>query len=652
MKVFDRLLNKTTTISKIEVPVVLGRYLFIESDADTLMNYQPINSSTFLVPYNEQLARIFYNNHELSFSFKKNPLLSLADISLIKHTLNEISTELEIIENINEIDQINPLLRNFDERLDITDFERFVHKHLSHMQEICRDPAYHLNRETVKVNVARAKRIPVKAIGHLAAHTEDWSRRRIRSVEPRKILTEVFDYDIIIYENRVTATLIRELLNRFNQRIENEINNIDEILDKVQELIDSKKNIGSKEKIYWYKKVDRDFNKLGNAIQDNSKNKIKINEVKKFLHGVFLRLAKMQDSFVYRSNITKPISKERLDRTNLFDNHQHYRYVKILWDETLSNEKYSPEEISNGNQMTVKAYVDFAWVIIIRSLIQVGFKEVRHNQSGTHRLKSDNYPLISIQAQINSRLNIELKIGDSKLVFVPIPTYEEIVFANKDLEGRFLLTLSGKSNSNNVIKVSPVDLSSEERISGILFKLILKKHLEQYLYKLDSIIISQFNILKEWFTAQNKYVSNIGKRGKLDLYLKRKFNDARLKELDDQLEKQRLSPRANIRKEQITNLKSIRASISESLNHFSIFSTCISCGVQNEKNLDADFQGGIKYSCNNRGCEAQYGYVIINDMKQVFYEVHDSEIIRKNLHNKGLLDELNYFGYENILPTI
>ena len=224
-------------------------------------------------------------------------------------------------------------------------------------------------------------------------------------------------------------------------------------------------------------------------------------------------------------------------------------------------------------------------------------------------------------------------------------TYPNIV------KGKYYFSLVGSEKRVDVLKISPTEINSEEQISKILFKLILKTYTDTYLFKLNSQSISNFKILNTWLKGNNSLILDKGEKGKIDFWLKRKLNKYEIKELDDIIKKQQqnLSARTDIRGKQLVELKEIEKELKiKSKEHFEKYEICISCSVKNQSNITPNYKGKFRYKCKNRGCEVDYGFT----EKHIFYNVPDYDKILNNLSktsdevNEGAL--LNAFGFEHI----
>lgn len=469
MILYDRVKQKKINLKNIDEPIIFGRYIILDNK-DCVVNDDEDSENNFFVPCDGLDSIFICNSKSEKISFIDSPLLDSKN-SLLINTFREISEELEIV----DINEIIPLLRNFDKQLDITEFDTFIYKYLFHIEEICREPSYHLKRDIEKVNISRAKRIPVRAINYLAGHSEDWSRRKIRTVQPNKILAETIEYDLQIYENRVTAKLIDSLLSYFSYRIANDIVVIEEFIVKVDEIINS---LHSHDKNFWYKKLERDYQKLGDLIKTVDDSKKKLDKIKEYINTIQNRLFNLLSSNLYQDNSKNKVLITHLERTNLFENHQHYRYVKMMWNKVFKTDSKSYKDFSAENKKNVKAFIDFSWVLIVQSLLLLGYKYEKQESENSFLLKSENFPFMIIKLVKNEYFNIEVKLNQEVVSFIPLPT----VLEKSLVDNQILLTLRASDTvDENIIEVTPEDINSIEKISKLIFKKIFFKYIEEYI---------------------------------------------------------------------------------------------------------------------------------------------------------------------------
>jgi hypothetical protein len=615
MELFDRLTQSQVKFENINQPVVFSRYLDSKNE--------------FLVPCDSLMENI---SDEYTISFLDNKFIN-NNSSLISNSFIEISEELSLIDTINDVSEIIPMLRNFDKRLEINNYDKFVHEHLFHLEEICRQPAYHLTREETKVNISRAKRITVKSINHLAAHSEDWTRRRIRGVEPKNILSETIEYDLEIYENKVTAKLIDKLLKYCADRIFNDIEVVENFKIKIDVILIDIAPETDKEK-FWYKKRNRDYSKISSLLETIEKSMRQLEILKKYILKVQNRLFALLNTNLYIANKNNILSSDSIDRTNLFDNHQHYRYVKIIWNKSFSVESLSCKEIKYNNQLIINSFVDFSMVLIIRSLLQLKFVNVKQDSSDKYVMSHEQYSFNISLTKIYQSI-IEVNINNKVIKFIPL--LAEMDIEKIDLnDNEYILTPFEVSTLFRSVTITPDDINSEERITKILFKTIFEEYIDSYLYHIDSQLISQFTILKEWLFTHSDIVVNYGKRGKLDLYIKKYINDQEYKVFESAVKEQKNNlPQHQTRSQQLQDLEVISNILQTSKKHFYKFFTCLGCGNLNKSSLVSNSDGFI-YKCTNTGCEVTYGSRNAN----IFYEVKNIKTINGDLEDT--------IGYENI----
>lgn len=652
MIVFDRILNKEISISEIESPIVLGRYLFTTADSKAQLNDSIIEKDDFLVPSKPKEALLKNDKEITKIAFQDNELLNENIDSLVKQSLLDSANDLKTTEDLLALKDVNILLRNFDKRLKITEMESLLQKKLFHLEEVCREPSYHLKREVTKQNVSRAKRIPVKAINYLAAHTEDWSRRRIRSVEPRRILAETIDYNLEIYENQLTASLIDKLLIFFSNRMNNDIDVIESFISKIEIVIASRNN--SKENIFWYKKLDKDYKKLAKAIHSIEKNRKEIDNIKSFISALQMRLLGLLKSDLYIANSrSKNIASLKIKRTNLFDNHQHYRFIKILWEKFHLKKEVSLSQKSKKNQKVVQSYIDYSLVLIFRSLFQIGFNEIEKLNESNFKLKNKNIPHIKIELIKDNHQIISLYLNSEiTLSFTPTPSTKNTdEMYPKEKKDKYYFSISGSETRNDILEITPTEINSEERITKIIFQSVLKLFTSNYFYSLNSQSISEFKILNTWLKEQETLILDKGQNRKTDFWLKRKLNTYELKELESIINKQKkeLSAKTDIRQKETTKLNEIENKLKhEARKHFETYETCIRCATKNHNHLKSNYNGGFSFKCTNKDCEVNYGFT----EKDIFYLVPKHEEIKTNLSkfNKEINESLilNAFGFENI----
>ena len=219
----------------------------------------------------------------------------------------------------------SPLAPGLDEAVRSHPFEGKVERELEHIEAVCRRPRTHLRLEVERELVARARRIARDAPQWLASHTEDWHRRTLTDVQPRRIRAEVREERWDLYENRVAARLVDNLAVWLRRRIA-EVRRIrDDILSRMEEF-DGSAPKGSRHR------ADRIYRLWGEAWCADDAQEIAWNTLAR-LEALLYKVLGLQDSSLYRHVPRQAQVPITLKMTNLFSSDDHYRGVARIWHE-------------------------------------------------------------------------------------------------------------------------------------------------------------------------------------------------------------------------------------------------------------------------------------------------------------------------------
>lgn len=98
-----------------------------------------------------------------------------------------------------------------------------IQQTLGHLMAVCRKPRQHLRVDEAVRPVAVVTRTGPAALRHLASHSEHWGTRTVSGLKPGRLLAQVIEDDLELYENRFVKTLIDRLIahvGRARQEIE------------------------------------------------------------------------------------------------------------------------------------------------------------------------------------------------------------------------------------------------------------------------------------------------------------------------------------------------------------------------------------------------------------------------------------------------
>lgn len=262
---------------------------------------------------------------------------------------------------------ICPLAPDLDRAVEPRPLARLIDLELEHLEGVFREPSSAIRHDAMAVPVGRARKLAPKALAHLATHSEDWGRRTLLGVQPRRLLALVREEQLALYENRVAVKLLDVLVTWLLAR-RRELHRLrDEIL---AELDSSDLHAGS------HRRRQRLCSIWGEAF------------TAKFfsgkLYGVLAdtedrlrKLLRLKNSRLYRALAPIGHMDAHLHMTNLFESHEHYQGVARLWRGWIDAR---PAPITTADERAAQARrrcedLDaWAWLLTIRACDQLGLR--------------------------------------------------------------------------------------------------------------------------------------------------------------------------------------------------------------------------------------------------------------------------------------
>ena len=501
------LLDRITGQELEELPegevVKLGRYILRPcAESPVLLNGFPQQESIHLVPNRKGHITLRYGAQSQE-AICKSPLLDKAQ----GETIRDIAEEGGLAESWGDWQGILPLIRDIRERLKLDDFEQHLDKWIHHLEAIVRDPAAKLTRISEKMPVSRVKRYRNRALDHLAQHSEDWLKRSYQSVVPRSILAERIDQTIDIYENQVTGILIEKALQYLSHRIDVELPRLLNFRDTLEKVLQQG---GKGEEVFYYKKVERNYELAGAAYpKDKKKKQSQTKDARSVLEKCRRRLLRLRGAAFFTSVNTRKNIERKLKMTNRFESHQHYQFVARLWKKY--NERHqnsSGEEIQMELAERVESYNGFVLTLIIRALDLLDYTPVdpvafgnsstgqwgfSHSlfgdaslqilqPSAVYRLKTaagDLYfhPLADTLSRAEAETLIHRLPSDGKkrlLVYLFEP------FQINEPQEEYPPLTREESGPLGFLPVSPQDLDGSERIARVVWQHLCAWHLQKF----------------------------------------------------------------------------------------------------------------------------------------------------------------------------
>ena len=260
----------------------------------------------------------------------------------------------------------SPLAPGLNEAVRSHPFEGDVERELEHIEAVCRKPRTHIRLEVERELVARARRIARDAPQWLASHTEDWHRRTLTGVQPRRIRAEVREERWDLYENRVTARLVDNLAVWLRRRIA-EVRRIrDDILSHMEEF-DGSAPKGSRHRAH------RIYRLWGEAWGASDAQEVAQSTLIR-LEALLYKVLGLQDSPLYRHVPKQAQVPRTLKMTNLFNSDDHYRGVARLWHEWSllpTRGGFSTEEHYQRQQDLHDSYNAWCLLLVVRACEQL-----------------------------------------------------------------------------------------------------------------------------------------------------------------------------------------------------------------------------------------------------------------------------------------
>lgn len=298
--------------------------------------------------------------------------------------------------------------------------EKTALQEAGYLESVCMKPKAHLKAEIEKLPVSRARRLSKRAIPYLAGHTEDWERLEVRGVRPKRLLCEVLDDQLDIYENRVTVRLIDHLV-AYIAKLERKI-------ARLCCLFADKANY-SEAVNGTYHRRDRISTLWGENLAGDEGSKIAKEKLEK-VRILKRRLMVLIDSPLYKEISRTAHVAPTLKSTNIFVNDPDYRRVASLWRKWSSygfTEAKSSSKVFDENQEVCAGMNSFGMLLVMRSLDILGYVPLEESLgipvevSRKWILRKEDSDFEKITCEWLDDGSISLDAGRKRLVLLPLP---------------------------------------------------------------------------------------------------------------------------------------------------------------------------------------------------------------------------------------
>lgn len=336
-----------------------------------------------------------------------------------------------------------------------------------HLDEIVRRPRYSIKYESELVDVSRVRRTAPGALDRLAARSEDWHRRTITAVLPKRLLAMLSDDDWGIYENKVFARLLDRLDRYLRHRLAE--------TEELQRVFEYALNL-DKAELLDHRLRKRLYQLWGEAMESSERVAISTIDESKTVIEV-LRSAKQKIGLLRHSDVYCKVPRSAcvpadLRHTNILNHDQHYRHLKTLWYmHQKSNEptEQTPEEVFRKNQRELSNFACYLQTMIRKILRDIRLVLPVDPTNGFVFAGSSG-------CLITDKEEITLRLGKRELIFIPVlGSVPQIDGLKADGTGRIIVSsisaIEGKVSTGpdslingRVFSVNPLDFYGEEKI--------------------------------------------------------------------------------------------------------------------------------------------------------------------------------------------
>lgn len=336
-----------------------------------------------------------------------------------------------------------------------------------HFDEIVRRPRYSMKYESELVDVSRVRRMAPGALERLAARSEDWHRRTLTAVLPKRLMAMLSDDEWGIYENRVFARLLDRLEQYLRRRLAE--------TEELKRVFEGALTLDSAEGLD-YRLRDKLCELWGDAIA--SSKGVTESVIDESKHAIeVLRSAKRKIGLLRHSDLYNKVPRAarvpaELQHTNILNHDQHYRHLKTLW---RLHQRFSgpadkkPADVLRERQRELQHFSLYLRMMIQRVLQGVRQVAPLGSTNGFSFAGTSGY-LVADEGEIT------LRLGKRELVFVPVlGAVPQIAGLQPDGSGRLIVSRLPSADQDDftgldsvakgrVFSVNPLDFYGEEKI--------------------------------------------------------------------------------------------------------------------------------------------------------------------------------------------
>jgi len=262
--------------------------------------------------------------------------------------------------------RIPPVAQKLAERARPQRLDLEIERHLQHLQHVCHRPALLLRVEDERLPTSRARRTPVRAVADLVSHPGDWEHRTLRSIQPSRVLARQIEDEWNLYENRVAARLVDNLLAYAARRLEE--------LRKIQETLEATRDYSKEVSNTSFRRARRIAVLWSNTLE--SRTEAELERTTRRLELAQRDLQALLDTPLYKRVPRRQSVAVALKPTNILVNDPHYRKVAALWRAWADfghRRHETQKQRAERRQREAHAWDSFVRHLVVRSVVGLGW---------------------------------------------------------------------------------------------------------------------------------------------------------------------------------------------------------------------------------------------------------------------------------------
>jgi len=274
----------------------------------------------------------------------------------------------------------SPLAPGLHQEMEEHPLERALTTELHHLSAVLQRPRTHIRQEAERLPVHLARKMDPRAARVLSAHTEDWQARTLSGVQPRRVLARVREEDWALYENRVAARLLHELVAWLRRRIHRIRRVLRDVYLRLAALQDTAGGGGRY-------RADRIYRLWGQGVEGGQDRELALQAILR-LEGLLYRLLALMDAPLLKNLPRGAHVPDALHLTNLFTHDAHYRGVARLWTtwrELGAPPAYTAETWRQRMLGVQRGFEAWCALCVIRALEQLGVDPAETEQERSLR---------------------------------------------------------------------------------------------------------------------------------------------------------------------------------------------------------------------------------------------------------------------------